>query len=541
MIYQKKIFQVAVLLLLIALPLFATLDKLAIILWDEARLAINALEMYRTGFSPVTTYHLEPETWNTKPPLLIWLQVLFFHMFGVNEIAFRLPSVLAALATSIMIYLFCLKQLKKPWVGIMAVVILLTSEGYTAYHHSARSGDYDALLTFFVTTYVLSFFRYVETGKVKYIFAVFIAAALAVLTKSVAGLLMLPGVFMYALYRKKVLNTLKRPAFYIGLLVFCILVVGYYLTREYYQPGYWHWVNINELGGRYIEVGLNTNEYSNNPFFYIETLITRNFSNWYWLLPIAVVAGLLIKHRSLKEPVRYFIILSVIFLLIISKATGRNPWYDMPVYPLLSIIVAIGISIAYDTLSAWEGWEKTFSMNALPLLLVFYLMITPYVTTILRVLYAERFNWVEGNSAATDYFKEILHGHEQLNNFKVFRQEEYEGNLEWYISVLNMKGHNIDSVVLTKETINYMDSVNKIVAHPGYFHDTIAENHYLQAYTSLENVKNEVRNNFDIGDTVVAYQELTRSFIVQNYHVSYLYLDKGVITYILDSTKNRGL
>src|SRR3954466_10061413 len=34
-------------------------------LWDESRLAVNAMEMYLTGLSPITTYDFLPDHWNT--------------------------------------------------------------------------------------------------------------------------------------------------------------------------------------------------------------------------------------------------------------------------------------------------------------------------------------------------------------------------------------------------------------------------------------------------------------------------------------------
>ena len=51
--------------------LFIGLDiaERPIALWDESRLAVNALEMRQRGFSLVTTYGFAPDLWNTKPPL----------------------------------------------------------------------------------------------------------------------------------------------------------------------------------------------------------------------------------------------------------------------------------------------------------------------------------------------------------------------------------------------------------------------------------------------------------------------------------------
>jgi len=54
--------------------LFGHIEKLPLRQYDEARQAINAMEMVQSGNWLVTTYDGEPETWNTKPPLLIGLQ-----------------------------------------------------------------------------------------------------------------------------------------------------------------------------------------------------------------------------------------------------------------------------------------------------------------------------------------------------------------------------------------------------------------------------------------------------------------------------------
>src|ERR1700722_19532584 len=80
-----------------------------IALWDESRLAVNALEMSQRGFGLVTTYGFQPDLWNTKPPLLIWLEAGSMHLFGASEWALRLPSLLAGLATLVLVLRFSLR------------------------------------------------------------------------------------------------------------------------------------------------------------------------------------------------------------------------------------------------------------------------------------------------------------------------------------------------------------------------------------------------------------------------------------------------
>ena len=102
-----------VLAFIIYMPIFGHLNSLPIRIWDEARLATDAYEMLHNGNFIVTYFDGKPDMWNTKPPLLIWFDVLFMKTIGVNELAVRLPSAFAALFTCILFLLFSEKFLKK--------------------------------------------------------------------------------------------------------------------------------------------------------------------------------------------------------------------------------------------------------------------------------------------------------------------------------------------------------------------------------------------------------------------------------------------
>ena len=83
----STILKILLVAILIYSPIFGHLSRLPIRIWDESRLAINAYEMYRDGGCLVTTFEGKPDHWNTKPPLLIWLQVLAMKAHGVGELA----------------------------------------------------------------------------------------------------------------------------------------------------------------------------------------------------------------------------------------------------------------------------------------------------------------------------------------------------------------------------------------------------------------------------------------------------------------------
>jgi 4-amino-4-deoxy-L-arabinose transferase-like glycosyltransferase len=102
-INKEIIVKIILFLLLTYPPIFLHLGSLPIRIWDESRLAINAYEMNKDGDFLVTHFSGMPDMWNTKPPLMIWLQVFFIKLFGVGELALRLPSAIAAFLTCVFI------------------------------------------------------------------------------------------------------------------------------------------------------------------------------------------------------------------------------------------------------------------------------------------------------------------------------------------------------------------------------------------------------------------------------------------------------
>ena len=118
-------FKYIILGVLIYFPVFGHLDTLPIRIWDESRQAINAYEMYHNSDYIVTHFEGKPDMWNTKPPFLIWTQVILMKTIGINELAVRLPSAFAAFFTCLALLLFSIKYLKNFWFGFIVIVVLI--------------------------------------------------------------------------------------------------------------------------------------------------------------------------------------------------------------------------------------------------------------------------------------------------------------------------------------------------------------------------------------------------------------------------------
>ena len=469
-----------VLAFIIYMPIFGHLNSLPIRIWDEARLATNAYEMLHNGNFIVTYFDGKPDMWNTKPPLLIWFDVLFMKTIGVNELAVRLPSAFAALFTCILFLLFSEKFLKKSWFGFIAVIVLITCNGYINVH-ATRTGDYDSLLTLFTTISGFLFFMFCEKQRYKYLYMFFLFISLAVLTKGISGLLFLPALLIYSLIQKKFLIILKSKHFYIGLISFLIITLGYYFLRESHNIGYIKAVKENELGGRYLK----TIEAHHQDFwFYYTNLIDFQLKAWHLLVPCGLIVGLFSLNKKIFRLTLFSSLMIFFFFLVISTAQTKLIWYDVPLYPFLAILITVFIFSIFEFLQSFKPIKNIVTVNVFPLIFLFLIAITPY-----QNILDKTFKPNQSNSIGY-YLKDAVKGKYNLNNqYLIF--DDYNAHYNFYIKILNNKG--------VKVSIKKAENINE--------NETV--------FTDQENIKNFIETNYDyeityrIGD-IVSYKIIQR-------------------------------
>ncbi|GGG29093.1 hypothetical protein GCM10011378_02200 [Hymenobacter glacieicola] len=311
-----------------------------IYLWDESRVAVNAAEMALNHNWLVAHFEGQPDLWNTKPPLLLWLQVLCIKLFGFNEVAIRLPTIGAVLVTVSALYWFSAKVLRTAAAGLFAVLVLLTTAGYFRVH-VAWSGDYDGLLVCWQLLLLVFYFQYLEKARSRD-WWLFTGALLgAILTKGVAGLLGLPGLLLYTLWQGRLGFMLLNRKLYISVALLLLLVGGYYLGHEISTPGYWQAVRENELGGRFSTA---LNDLTGPWNYYLVYLKIRDFVPWlYWLAPALVLAWWQ-PNQVQRRAVGLLVIFSACWLLLISCSATKLAWYAAPIYPPLALLTGLGIA-----------------------------------------------------------------------------------------------------------------------------------------------------------------------------------------------------
>lgn len=437
--------------------IFYGLNYPSVRMWDESRLAVNAVEMLDNRQWFVTYYDGEPDLWNTKPPLMIWLISLCMSLFGVDTLALRLPSAIAAACTTAIVVGFCSYFLQEVQAGLLSALVLVTSLGYIG-EHVTRGGDYDSVLVLWITVCSLALFTHFNrltqnASNSGYLWIAGITFVLAFWTKGIAAGLVLPGIFLWLVIQPRLLvKVLQNPqSYYVAL--FCLLFsLLPYLIREVQNPGYIQAVFENDLGryGKVVEAHDAPNSFYFEGFWY-------KYKPWIYLwLPCSLIL-LSSKQALLKAYATFSLFYQVSFIIIISLAQSKLVWYDAPVYPLASLNIGIGIHQIYLGLSQIV---KNSAYLRLPLkaglklsvlsLGMVILFSYPCVSFAYKHIYKNHGIWTSWNRLDEptvqygDYFKQLLITYPAIKQLIVpLKSDEYNAHLLFYAKKYNREGYNI--------------------------------------------------------------------------------------------------
>ncbi len=421
-------------LALIGLPLFLHLGELPVQVWDEARVGVNAQEFGQASSWLVPTFEGEPDMWSTKPPLMVWLVYGFNQLLGPGEWALRLPSALAGLLTCLVLVYIGGKVLGNKFIGALAAMVLVTATGYVKIH-GTRTGDYDALLTLFITLYSFSWYLWLTRFKARYILFTFLFLSLAALTKSVAAFFPVPALLLFTVAQKQLRWSLRKPQLYMGLLFFVLLVGGYYLGREQVNPGYLAKIWTDELAHSYTNT---VQGHSNSVFYYIGLWFSRSFMPWMLLVPAAIY--LCYTAGGAQRRLMLFCLTYIgVLLFIISTAATKLNWYDLSFYPFAALILAMGLRRLGVIL--WEALEFLPYRNIVLVSLLALVFYMPYYTVLDNA-------WFNTDDLRRHPYWHLSHYLQQVNRHKpdyidselYYLYPDYHAHLLFYDNLLAQKG-----------------------------------------------------------------------------------------------------
>lgn len=332
-----------------AFLLFLRLGEVNLAEWDESRNGANAFEMYYNGDLINLYFNGTPDTWNNKPPLMIWLITISYRVFGFNEFALRFPSAIAAVI--FFLVFFKLISLYKTKNFALICCLLLMSCKAIIGHHAGKTGDFDALMLLFLTLSVYYFLLYIDFKKERDIIFSFLALCAAFYTKGTAAFLLIPCFIAYAALNKKLFKAIKDRKAWWAIFVFVVTasswVVAILLWGEKYHSNSSGSTNalftlfktdtIDRI------TGLNNETTSNNT--YIFTVLDAKLNLWNYLLYAAVIFFLvkaLTKTQSNYAQDKLLVIALVFSVLItiqILLMQNKHVWYLIPAFPFYAIVI----------------------------------------------------------------------------------------------------------------------------------------------------------------------------------------------------------
>lgn len=144
---------------------------------DEAALGYNAYSILKTGkdeYGEVLPLSFK-SFGDYKPGFYVYLDIPFIALFGLNELAVRLPSALLGITTVLLVYLLARKIFDSENVGLFSALLLAVSPWHI---HFSRGAWETNVATFFITLGVWTFIKGLNSNMWLFISLVaFIASA----------------------------------------------------------------------------------------------------------------------------------------------------------------------------------------------------------------------------------------------------------------------------------------------------------------------------------------------------------------------------
>lgn len=274
----------------------------------------------------------------SKPLLMHWMAALIsLAAGGVTEFSVRLPSAGLAIAGVIVCY-FYVRRLFDNVTALIAALILATTFQYL---QAATGARVDMTLTFFME---VAFFEFIlmSEGLTRRRMLLYVALALAVLTKGPIGLI-LPGlVALIWIVAEKRWTLLREMSIVRGAIVVLVLAGGWYLAAlieggpDFFRKQILA-ENLLRLAG-----GADFHEGHIHPFYYMELALFAGFLPWTILLPIVGIQAAR-APRVLDPRFKYILVWFATVLIFFNLPQSKRGVYLLCMYPAFATLVAIYI------------------------------------------------------------------------------------------------------------------------------------------------------------------------------------------------------
>ncbi len=336
---------------------FSHLGAIGFVGPDEPRYAWVARDMVETG--DWVTPRLYGKPWFEKPPLLYWGAALSFKLFGVSEVAARLPSAVYALLATFALAWLALR-LYGAETARWLLLLLPTTVGMIGFSHAAATDmPFSGMLTIAMVcaAVVLGLTRDENTPILPrtrwlalLLFGFFLG--LAVLAKGPAAILLSGGaVFFWALFTKRWRDAFRlfHPA---AIASFCFTALPWYLLCARRNPGFFRIFIIEHNFKRFL-----TPEFQHiQPFWFYGPILLIAFVPWTPIF-LAVAKDLINRWNTSSAHSQLYLCCWAAFpIVFFSASKSKLPGYVLPAILPLALLLSLSISLRIRKILPGEKW-----------------------------------------------------------------------------------------------------------------------------------------------------------------------------------------
>lgn len=315
--------------------------------WDEQYHALVAKNLIQHPLTP--TLYKDPilpynanswinnHIWLHKQPLFLWQIAISLKLFGLNEFAVRIPSVLMMSILPLLVYRIGKISLNKR-IGYYGALLFCTA----FYVHEMLTGfppsDHnDIAFLFYITASIWAWFEYEKSQKKYWLILIGLFSGGAVLIKWLTGLLVFSGWGLTVLFNKGKRKSIQQYKSITISLIVCLLV---FLPWQIY-------INNAFPSESAYEYSLNSKHFFNvveghggNALFYFDNL--RKTYGGGQLVPFLILISLLFLYKNIQENKFKIAIFSFIIIvyLFFSFAATKMPGFCYIISPFIFLSLA---------------------------------------------------------------------------------------------------------------------------------------------------------------------------------------------------------
>ncbi|MGJ3248961.1 MAG: ArnT family glycosyltransferase [Elainellaceae cyanobacterium] len=306
--------------------------------WDEGTVAQVAREIWRSPSWEGWLYpSLHSEPYLNKPPLVHWLMAIAFSIGGVNEWTARLPGALLTAVSVPLLYGIGRE------VFIQRTTAVFAGTAYLAMLPVARHGRLamldGAVLCFFLVM-IWSLLR--SRRSPRWALGVGIGFGLICMTKGALGLLLGAIALLFLLWDAP--RMLASAYLWLGVFIGSAPVIAWYAAQWMQYGGQFLTTHVMDQSFDRLWESVENN--AGPPWFYALEILKYGFP---WLLFAPMGFRLAWGDRS-RSWAKLVLVWSIGYFSVISLIGTKLPWYVLPVYPALALVVGVELNRLWQTL-----------------------------------------------------------------------------------------------------------------------------------------------------------------------------------------------